>query len=190
MPSTLSHAVAAVSIGTCFYRPAIQRRVWVAGALCSVLPDADVVGFKLGIHYGDFWGHRGFTHSLLFAAVLSGVTAIVLSRHKDLGLKPLLLFAFLFLATASHGLLDTLTDGGLGVALFSPFDNGRYFLPWRPIHVSPISITRFFSGRGYAVLLSELLWVWAPAFLFAIMVLSLKRKSAVSTPSRSYVNER
>lgn len=34
-----------------------------------------------------------------------------------------------------------LTDGGLGVAFFSPFDNKRYFLPWRPIRVSPISVT-------------------------------------------------
>jgi len=190
MPSTLSHGIAALSIGTCFYRPEIPRRVWFAGALCSVLSDADVIGFKFGIHYGDFWGHRGFTHSLLFAAVLSGMTAILLSRHEELGLKRLSLFVFLFLATASHGLLDTMTDGGLGVALFSPFDNGRYFLPWRPIHVSPISITRFFSGRGYTVLLSELLWVWAPAFLLAAIMLTLKGKSSnASTPSHSYVNE-
>jgi len=26
-----------------------------AGALCSVVPDLDVLGFRLGIHYGDFW---------------------------------------------------------------------------------------------------------------------------------------
>jgi inner membrane protein len=57
------------------------------------------------------------------------------------------LFTYLFLATASHGVLDAMTDGGLGVAFFSPFDNRRYFLPWRPIVVSPISIARFFSGR-------------------------------------------
>lgn len=178
MPSTFSHGIAALSIGTCFYRPEIPRRVWFAGVLCAVFPDVDVVGFKFGIHYGDFWGHRGFTHSLLFATVLSGVTAILLSHHEELGFKRFLLFVFLFLATASHGLLDTMTDGGLGVALFSPIDNGRYFLPWRPIHVSPISITRFFSGRGYSVLLSELLWVWAPAFIFAAIMLTLRRKSA------------
>ena len=30
----------------------------------SLLPDADVVGFALGVQYGDPWGHRGATHSL------------------------------------------------------------------------------------------------------------------------------
>ena len=63
MASAFSHAVAALSIGTCFYRPEIPKRVWVAGALCSVLLDIDVIGFRFGIHYG----HRGFTHSLAFA---------------------------------------------------------------------------------------------------------------------------
>ena len=54
-------------------------------------------------------------------------------------------FAFLFLCTMSHALLDALTDGGLGVAFFSPFSNERYFFPWTPIRVS-----RFFSARADA----------------------------------------
>ena len=85
------------------------------------------------------------------------------------------LFVFVFLATASHGVLDAMTNGGLGIAFFSPFNNDRYFLPWRPIRVSPISVTRFFSGGGYAVLQSELLWIWTPAFIFATVMLMLKR---------------
>ncbi len=66
--SAFSHAVAALGIGACFYRPGTPKRVWVIGAFCSVIPDLDVLGFRFGIHYSDFWGHRGFTHSLLFAA--------------------------------------------------------------------------------------------------------------------------
>jgi inner membrane protein len=62
-----------------------------------------------------------------------------------------------------------MTNGGLGVAFFSPFDKRPYFLPWRPILVSPISVTRFFSPRGYAILRSELLWIWVPAILFGSM---------------------
>ncbi len=178
MASPFSHAVAALSIGTCFYRPQITKRVWVAGAVCSVLPDIDVVGFRFGIHYGDFGGHRGFTHSLIFAALLAGTAALLLSRHKDLGIGRFPLFAYLFLATASHGVLDAMTNGGLGVAFFSPFDNRRYFLPWRPIVVSPISVHRFFSERGYAVLQSELLWIWVPAILFAAVVLMLRRSGS------------
>lgn len=143
--------------------------------MCSILPDIDTIGFRFGIHYGDFWGHRGFTHSLVFAALLSGAVTAMLIRRNMAAIRRSTLFAYLFLATASHGVLDAMTNGGLGVAFFSPFDNRRYFLPWRPIHVSPISMTRFFSARGHAVLESELLWVWLPAFLFAAIVLASKR---------------
>ena len=176
MASAFTHAIAALSIGTCFYRPQIPKRVWVAGAVCSVIADADAIGFRFGIHYGDFWGHRGFTHSLVFAALLAGAVTLILSRRGLTSIGRFALFAYLCLATASHGVLDAMTDGGLGVAFLSPFENSRYFLPWRPIRVSPISVHRFFSGRGYAVLHSELLWVWIPAILFAGTVLVLRRR--------------
>jgi inner membrane protein len=74
-----------------------------------------------------------------------------------------------------------MTDGGLGVAFFSPFDNHRYFLRWRPIHVSPIGIGRFFSDRGIAVLQSELLWIWLPAALLALSAWLMRRPAAPST---------
>jgi inner membrane protein len=177
MASPFSHAIVALSISTCFYRPQIPKRVWVAGVLCSVIPDLDSIGFRFGIRYGDFWGHRGFTHSLVFAALLACVVTLAILRHGAAGIGRFALFAYLFLATASHGVLDAITDGGLGVAFFSPFDDRRYFLPWRPIRVSPIAITRFFSPRGYAILQSELLWIWFPSFLFAVVVLTFRRAS-------------
>ncbi len=92
------------------------------------------------------------------------------------GLGCFSLLSYLFLATASHGVLDAMTNGGLGVAFFSPFDNSRYFLPWRPIRVSPLSFGRFFSARGYLILQNELLWIWLPAGLFALVVLMLRHK--------------
>ena len=165
MPSVLSHAVAALGIGACFYRPGIPNRVWAVGAVCSMLPDIDVVGFRFGIHYGDFWGHRGVTHSIAFAAVLAGTIVILAFPSGVSNLSRLLLWIYLFLATASHGFLDAMTDGGLGVAFFAPFDNTRYFFPWTPIRVSPIGISRFFSARGLAVVRSELLWVWFPTLV-------------------------
>jgi inner membrane protein len=166
--SAFSHAVAAISIGTLFYEARVPKRIWIAGALCSALPDLDSIGFHFGIRYSDFWGHRGFTHSLAFAAILAALVSLVLGKVPSLGRAKL--WFFLFLATASHGLLDAMTNGGLGIAFFSPFDNDRYFLPWRPIVVAPISIHRFFSGRGVEVMKSELLWIWLPAILFAAVV--------------------
>src|SRR5258707_13351196 len=157
MPSVFSHAAASIGIGACFYRPGVPSRVWVAGALCSVIPDLDVIGFRFGIRYSDFWGHRGFTHSLLFAALLAGAALILGFPGGVPNLSRLSLWAYLFLATASHGALDAMTDGGLGVAFFAPFENSRYFFPWTPIRVSPIGIGNFFSSRGLAVVRSELL---------------------------------
>src|SRR5689334_3587747 len=127
----------------------MPKRVWLAGALCSVVPDLDVIGFRFGIRYGDFWGHRGFTHSLLFTAVLAAFVAILGFRRTSAGTSNLWIWIYLFLATASHGFLDAMTDGGLGVAFFFPFNNDRYFLPWRPILVSPIGVSRFFSARDW-----------------------------------------
>jgi inner membrane protein len=180
MASPFSHAVTALSIGTCFYRPQIPKRVWVAGVLCSVIPDLDAIGFRFGIHYGDFSGHRGFTHSLVFAALLVGMVALASFRRGAAGIGRFALFGYLFLATASHGVLDAMTDGGLGVAFFSPFDNTRYFLPWRPVRVSPIAITRFFTPRGFAILQNEAVWIWLPAILFASVVWFLRTKSEVN----------
>jgi inner membrane protein len=82
-------------------------------------------------------------HSLLFAALLATVVWAFSARRGVPGMGPISLWTFLFLATASHGVLDAMTDGGLGVAFFSPVDNTRYFLPFNPIRVSPIGISRF-----------------------------------------------
>ena len=120
-----------------------------------MLPDADVIGFGFGIRYGDLLGHRGFSHSLLFAAL----TGIIVGRMLGGRVPGMVYFG---LVTASHGILDALTDGGLGVAFFSPFDTHRYFFPWRPIEVSPIG-PGFFSARGLRVLGSELQWIWIPS---------------------------
>src|SRR5580693_4817935 len=180
MASVFSHAVAALGIGACFYRPRTPKRVWVIGALCAVIPDLDVIGFALGIRYGDFWGQRGFTHSLLFAALLASVVTLLAIRQAVPGFGGFSLWTYFFLAIASHGLLDAVTDGGLGVAFFSPFSNTRYFLPWRPIRVSPIGVSRFFTHRGLEVVKSELFWIWLPAALLVASGWLIRRRSAPS----------
>jgi len=183
MASGISHAVAAFGIGSAFNPANSPRLVWIAGIACSLIPDIDVMGFRFGIHYGDFWGHRGFTHSLLFATLLAGVAAVAIHRVYA-QTRRFRLFVYLFVATASHGFLDALTDGGLGVAFFSPFDNQRYFLPWRPIRVSPIGASRFFTSRGVAVLQSEILWIWFPTILFVFLMLAW-RHAIASRPASS-----
>ena len=149
-------------MGQAFQKQALGWREFILGALCSILPDLDVIGFRNGIQYGDVWGHRGLTHSLMFAALLSGTLVAVCYRRKPAVAMAGLVFYF-FLCTASHGVLDAMTNGGLGVAFFSPFDTTRYFLPLRPIVVSPIGVREFFSEYGFQVLVSEATWIWLPS---------------------------
>jgi inner membrane protein len=176
MASAFTHAIAAASLGTAFPRPR-SLRFWIYGIICSVIPDLDVMGFGFGISYEDMLGHRGLTHSIAFAIVLSGA-ATILIRSGEQGLPWPLLWFYLFLATISHGILDAFTNGGLGVAFFAPFSNLRYFFPFRPLEVSPIGLNWFFSARGWAVIKNEMVWVWVPALAFALtMGLLQKRQS-------------
>jgi inner membrane protein len=178
--SAFSHAVAALGIGACFYDRRIPKRVWLIGAACAVIPDVDVVGFGFGVRYGVFLGHRGFTHSLVFAALLASAVVAIGFRHRVPGITQSSIWLYFFLATASHGLLDAMTDGGLGVAFFAPFDNHRYFLPWRPIRVSPIGVGRFFTDRGWEVLKSEVVWIWLPALALTLVALVLRHRESVA----------
>jgi inner membrane protein len=106
-------------------------------------------------------GHRGFSHSITFALIIGLSGALPASR---LGVRRTTAFVILFLSVLSHGLLDAMTSGGLGVAFFSPFSNERFFLPWRVISVSPLSVERFITRRGLEVLKSEFIWIWLPSF--------------------------
>lgn len=138
----------------------IPPRLLVAGVMASILPDLDVLAFRFGVDYGHAAGHRGMTHSLTFAVVLGALASLF---AKYLNTSRGRSFAFVFMAAASHPLLDMLTNGGLGAALFWPVSDSRLFFPMHPVEVSPLSLRRAFGGAGARVLLSELLWVWLPA---------------------------
>lgn len=179
MPTIFTHALAAAALGKICTSREMPARFWLLTAACAVLPDADVIGLAFGIRYGDMLGHRGLTHSLAFAAVVG--TAVALGCFRDArvmmtttGRGRAALTLYFAAVTASHGVLDALTDGGRGVAFFAPFDAGRYFLPWTPIKVSPIG-AGFFGERGARVLASEFVWVWLPALAIVAAVWALRK---------------
>ncbi len=161
MCSVITHPVVPIALSVCLPEGAVSQELLFAGAVCSVIPDMDVVGFSAGIRYGDMLGHRGFTHSIAFAVALGALVAFTLFRDDGGGLG--LPFLFLSMSALSHPLIDMLTNGGLGVALFAPFSNERFFFPWTPIQVSPIGLDSFFSEWGLRVLMSEFRWVWLPS---------------------------
>lgn len=163
MPTLLSHPAVPLALGLGLGRGKVPGALLAAGVAASMLPDADVAAFRLGIPYAAALGHRGFSHSLLVAVAAAGLGAWLLRRR----VPGRVAFPFLFLAMASHGLLDACTTGGLGIALLWPFSAQRCFAPVRMIRVSPIGLSRFVSRNGLAVLASEAAWIWLPCALAA-----------------------
>jgi inner membrane protein len=159
MPTVITHALAGLAVGDLLAPGPMPLPYYALAGGLGVLPDLDVLAFSFGIPYGARFGHRGFSHSIA-CAVLAGLAA-ALATAPFLGVPWWRLAVAFTAVTASHTLLDALTDGGLGVAFFSPFDDRRYFLPWRPIRVSPIGRAAF-SRWGLRALRSEVVWVWLP----------------------------
>src|SRR3954467_6741786 len=104
--------------GRTYLPKGVQRRTlaisMVVFSALSMLPDADVIAFRFGIPYEHPWGHRGATHSFVFALFIA-LAAAGVARALNLPVLRTALFAGVTVAT--HGLLDTLTDGGLGAEL-------------------------------------------------------------------------
>ncbi|WP_103866341.1 metal-dependent hydrolase [Aquimarina sp. I32.4] len=184
MASIFAHGFIAYALGKSFSKEIHTKKIWILGILCSIIPDADVIGFKFGIAYESFWGHRGFSHSLLFALLLGICITLIFYNKKIFTKAGIALILYFGICTASHGILDAMTTGGLGVAFFSPFDDIRYFLPWRPIQVSPIGAIKFFSVWGVKVLLSELIWIAIPATMY-ILATNYVRKQKIQSLKNS-----
>jgi inner membrane protein len=168
MPTVLAHAVAGAAIAQVLAPCSRRGQITVIAAACAMLPDVDAIGLWYGIPYDSVFGHRGITHSCLFAGLVALAVAAPLWERSKTG-ESIRTFACVLAATMSHGVLDALTNGGLGVAFLAPFDDTRYFFPITPIEVSPLSARAFLTGRGLSVLWSEIGWVWCPALVVTVM---------------------
>lgn len=175
MPTIFSHPAAAIGIAPWFRD--LPRSLVVTAAVCTAVPDADVAAFGFGIPYGHPLGHRGFTHSILFALLFAAFVAFAYVRLSKREVSFARAFGFLCLAVMSHGLLDAMTSGGRGIGFLIPFSNERFFLPFRPIRVSPIGPEAFAAKAG-VVLRSELQWVWAPFVMLALAGLASRFRRA------------
>lgn len=171
MPTIMTHAIVPLALAAAAGRARISPKLALAGAALAVLPDADVVGFAIGVDYADPWGHRGATHAMAFAIMVAGAIASFWREARSIGA-----FLFLAFAMASHGLLDTMTSGGLGIALLWPVSDARFFAPITPIRVSPIGAD-FFSARGLATLVSELMLVWLICLAVALTGFLIRRRT-------------
>jgi inner membrane protein len=166
MPTVFTHAIVGLTASQLCSPKELQQnnraRLIFTGlsVVLPILPDLD--GFFLPvIPYAHPLGHRGLSHSIVFAVFLGAVaTALMIRQAQALKARWIWLLAYFSIVTASHGLLDAMTSGGLGIALFAPFDNHRYFLSIRPIPASPIWPSQFISRYGLNVMIMESLLIW------------------------------
>src|SRR5688572_18813786 len=101
-------------LGRAYEARSTRERVLVTttfGGL-ALLPDADVIGLKLGLSDDTLFGHRGYSHSLLFAVTVSVLAWLIARRW---GTRPLFTTFLVFLAVTSHGILDAMTYRTRGI---------------------------------------------------------------------------
>lgn len=166
MASVFGHSAAALGIFKIFPKRLHAKKVAILGIISSTIPDIDVMAYSFGIDSHHILGHRGLTHSLIFAVLWS--ILLVFLFHKSENRKKLF-FIYYALSMASHGILDSMTNGGNGIAFLYPLTEERYFFPLRFIQVSPIGVSNFFSEWGLQVLLSEFLFIGGFCLLCVIV---------------------
>lgn len=128
------------------------------------------------VPYAHPFGHRGAFHAPALYAAFAAVLCLPLR-----GSRPLV-FACLFGSMLSHSLLDMMTDGGLGVAIAWPASSERFFLPWRPIPVSPLSVRAFLGEWGLRVLRVEVLFA-VPALALSLAARRAGRRRSRASPA-------
>lgn len=159
MPTVITHAAVGLGCARIFATHPMPISYWLLSAGLAMLPDLDVLAFRFGIPYGARFGHRGFSHSLFCAALVGFATALI---GGDAFGEPWWIMGVFFASVmASHGILDLFTNGGMGIAIFAPFDDTRYFAPWQPVQVCLIG-TAFFHPWNLRAFRSELVWIWLP----------------------------
>jgi len=174
VPTILTHPAIPLAVGLGLGSSVIPARLLYAGIVACILPDFDVITFHLGLPYAHDLGHRGASHSFLFAAVIALLCATVFHFFRASARRT---FSFIFISAVSHGILDAFTNGGMGIAFFWPFSTTRYFAPIQVIEVSPLSLSRIFSVRFVEVMLSELFWVWLPCLLILFILKYANRRN-------------
>lgn len=145
----------------------------------SAMPDLDSVGFLFGVPYEHPLGHRGFSHSLLFAALVALCAPSLVLWGRELPKRTwAALVGVFFIAGASHGFIDAFTNAGLGIGFLLPFDETRFFFPWRPIITASVDPRDFFESRGLEILRNEIGWIWAPATCASLALIAIRRWSS------------
>jgi inner membrane protein len=130
----------------------------------TLVPDLDAIPGLLAGDLGRF--HNNSTHSLVVAAILSGIMAVILWWFTRYHL--MFWFLSLFFSYASHIILDFFTYSERGMMLLWPFDSARYEsgvtlfygVRWSEGLLSAHHLVTLVSELAIFGLVMAVLWVW------------------------------
>ncbi len=175
MASAIAHAAVVLTRRAARLPQSLDRRLAVATIFCACFPDVDYVSLLFEVRPNETFGHRGATHSLFAALCVSLVVALLFFPRAYFRRA----YPFLFLAAASHGILDAMTAGDLGVALFWPITPVRFHFPFALVASCPVGINEYFGYWGILTIANEVLYVVTPIALVVSLFERVDRRRQV-----------
>lgn len=147
-------SISTTSIISSFFQNSIDLKTLIIASLFSILPDIDncrsTIGrplFPLAYLIQKKFGHRGITHSVIFATVLL-ILGIIFFRLLEIKIW----WCFVaYWAYLSHLFIDTCTVSG--VRLFQPIFNNNFVFPFHSVNrIRTGSIGDFIIGATFFLL--------------------------------------
>lgn len=124
---SLTHIVLGACIGEAFLGRHIGKKALIWGAISQSLPDIDVLAALWMDPATNLLAHRGFTHSLLFAAIAFPLLSVLADRwHRPHNVSMRQWLWFFSTEIVVHDLLDGFNVYGTG--WLEPFSHYRFSL--------------------------------------------------------------
>lgn len=147
---SLTHTVLGACVGDAIAGKKLGKKAMLWGALANNLPDIDIITSVWMNQADSLLAHRGFTHSILFALIVSPVMAWLFAKYnknKEMLFKDwLLIFGT---GNFIHIIIDSFTCYGTG--WFEPFTHHR--VSWNLIFVADPFFTIGFLVSAIALLI-------------------------------------
>lgn len=136
---SLTHIVLGACAGELLLGKKIGKKALVLGAAAQSLPDIDFVASLWLGPTEDLIAHRGITHSILFAVLISPLLGFVISRTINPPVSAKKWTAFFLVEIFIHLFIDAFNNYGIG--WFEPFSDWR--ISFNAIYVADPLMTIF-----------------------------------------------
>lgn len=121
---SLTHIALGACLGEAFSGRTVGRKALLWGIVAQSIPDIDFIASSCMDTPSALLAHRGFTHSILFAIIITTIMASLANRwHRRHNISYSYWLFFFAVAILSHLFLDTFNNYGVG--LLEPFQHSR-----------------------------------------------------------------